>query len=59
MILAVLAFGYDLLSGWSLLVPAAVSIGLAMFHERVLRHIQLRAERSNAAGELKNGGAIP
>ena len=28
-------------------------------HERVLRHIQLRAERSNAAGELKNGGAIP
>src|SRR5690349_8872994 len=36
-IMAVLAFGYDMFSGWFLLVPAAISVGVGIFHERVLR----------------------
>jgi MutS domain V len=36
-ILAVLAFGYDLFSGWFLLAPVAVSMALGVVHERVLQ----------------------
>jgi hypothetical protein len=35
-VLAVLAWGYGLLSGWFLLLPVAVSIVLGVVHERVL-----------------------
>ncbi len=36
-IMAWLAFGRDLFSGWLLVIPAAVFIALAIVHERVLR----------------------
>ena len=39
-ILAVLAWGYDKLSGWYLLAPLAASIVLAVIHDRVLRRKQ-------------------
>ena len=36
-VIAVLSWGYGLFSAWFLLVPLAASIGLGIFHERVLQ----------------------
>ena len=49
-ILAVLAFGYSLVSGWFLLAPAAVSIALGVWHERVLQR-QRACDRAAAVYE--------
>jgi hypothetical protein len=48
--IAVLAWGYHLLTGWWLLAPLAASIALGIFHDRVLRR-RRAAERVAAVYE--------
>jgi hypothetical protein len=50
--IAILAFGYNLFSGWWLLAPAAVSIVLAVVHDQVLRR---KAACDRAAAVYETG----
>src|SRR5690348_13704469 len=51
-VLAVLSWGYGLLSGWFLLVPLAASIILAVLHDGVLRR---KRDSDRAAGVYEAG----